>query len=59
MYLLKKSNLYDNITVYTGGIYMIKNTDENMKKLEEYIDTRDFDEINKIRMCLCRFYLFV
>ena len=24
---------------------MIKNTDENMKKLEEYIDTRDFDEI--------------
>ena len=24
---------------------MIKNTDENMKKLEEYINTRDFDEI--------------
>ena len=24
---------------------MIKNTEENMKKLEEYINTRDFDEI--------------
>jgi predicted AlkP superfamily pyrophosphatase or phosphodiesterase len=28
-----------------GGKYMIKNTEENMKILEEYINTRDFDEI--------------